>query len=262
MIDRQYTPQDHSGFHLLSESQQELFLDYVNAAVVAKKAKVHGQELITAQGFVNALVSRRLADALDPARWPDLARAMQLEMNQWQRRMADHARRDTRPADPGVVGGRLASDILLRARTATSAQLAEMERLRSERDSREIAEIRVLWPDVVRPDRCTMAARGLQRVIQMHDWDRVMARAGKQPRAVKEALAGAYGGENLLRPMHDALLGPWAAVMDNDPSLLRYAAGKEATRLHRDLRDLPREAFETEEQEWRRRQDDLDDMPF
>lgn len=262
MIDRKYTPSPATGIGRLKDHQQELLLDYVNAAVAAKNAKVHGDELISAQRFVDALVTRRLADALDPDRWPELARAMQLEMNQWQRRIADHARRDTRPADPGVVGGRLASDILLRARTATSAQLAEMERLRSERDAREIAEIRAVWPDVVRPDRCTMAARGLQRVIQMHDWDHVMARAGKQPRAVKEALAGAYGGENLPRPMHAALLGPWAAVMDDDPSLLRSAAGREATRLHRDLRDQPREAFETDQQEWQRRRDLLDSMPF
>jgi hypothetical protein len=228
-------PSASTGVYDLPEDRRDRILAYGRALFEAKAAGVAGAGIENAQRFLDHVIRQRVVDALDDDRWAARVQEMDTDTAGWQRRIADRAPRALRRiAEPSTTSA-AAVHIIRRGMTLPTEQRRALADRYDEVVDRDIERAAELLPSVVQPHMASLQWRSadfLKKVPHMQEFRKV---AMGHPAAIQAAAAATFAGDRLPPPIRAALLGPWAEVVDYDPSILEGAWTAEADDLRADF---------------------------
>lgn len=231
----QVQPSSHTGIDAVAPDQRDRILRYVDAVVAAKAAGVAGDEIRYPQAFVDRIVHERVKDAATPSTWAGRVREMDAEEAAWKLRIADRlARAVMRELTPGPAAAE-ACRIVKRAGRLTDDEARRLDEVWSDAVVRDADRVADLVPGIVQPDMGSLRWRALTLVEDLPARNRLDQILVGQPHEVMDAATAAFASDILPAPLYAILMGPWAAVIDGDDSVLGQAWTDEADDLRADI---------------------------
>jgi hypothetical protein len=239
------TPSPSTGIDDIPGDRRERILSYLDALLAGKEAGVCGEPIGHRQRFIDHVVRQRVADAHDDARWARRCAEMDDDERAWQRRIADRGTRGlTRLVTPSTTGS-AAARVLRRAKALSDDQRERLIARYDEILSRDIDRATELLPELAdcQPYMASIQWRSAEMLKAAPNIAAFRKLARTHPAAVQAAGLATFAGDLLPRPARAVLLGAWAEVVDDDPSVVEDAWTDAADDIRLDIASLDPSAF-------------------
>ncbi|MGK2852266.1 MAG: hypothetical protein ACSLFN_15345 [Candidatus Limnocylindrales bacterium] len=231
-------PSPSTGIDEIPATRKERILQFVHAALAAKEAGVAGEPIRHVHGFVDQVTRQRVADARNDVRWPARLAEMDSDEASWTMRIADRAPRALMRKPDAAPAAAAAMRLIRRAGGLSSDERQLLADSWDETVLRDIDRTQELLPSLVQPELASLRWRAFAAVRDVPSADEFRRVAQHQSTAVYAAAAAIFAGDRLSPPLRAILLGPWAAVIDGDPTELEAAWSDEADDLRSDFTTL------------------------
>jgi folylpolyglutamate synthase/dihydropteroate synthase len=236
-------PSVSTGVYDLPTDRKDRILAYVGALIEAKSAGVAGEAVHHMQGFVDQVTRQRVSDAGVDARWPGRLREMESDEAAWLTRIGDRAPRALAKMTDAAPTAAATVRLLREARNLTSEQRQQLADCWDEAVTRDIERVEELLPSIVQPTFASLRRRAFDVVREVPKYDEFHQVAQNQSSAVYAAAAASFAGDRLPPSLRAILHGPWAAIVDDDPTELAGAWTDEADDLRADFTNLDSDAW-------------------
>jgi hypothetical protein len=236
-------PSAATGIDTLPTDRQERILRYVDAAIAAKDAGVDGAPIRYPQSFVDQVARQRVVNARGGADWPACVAEMDADEAAWATRIAARAPRALAKSPTNAPAAGAATRLLRRADTLTPEQRGQLTECWEATILRDADRAQELLPTLVQPHFASLRFRALEAVGELRHAEQLRSIAGAQSKAVQAAALATFAGDRLAAPLRAVLLGPWAAVVEGDPTELEAAWSDDADDLRSDFTTLDPDAW-------------------
>lgn len=236
-------PSASTGVYDLPTDRRDRILAYVGALIDAKSAGVAGDAVHHMQGFVDQVTRQRVSDAGVDARWPGRLREMESEEAAWLTWIGDRAPRALAKMSVTAPTAATTARLMREARALTSEQRQKLADCWDETVTRDIERVEELLPSIVQPAFASLRRRAFDVVQDVPKYEEFRHIAQNESSAVYAAAAASFAGDHLAPSLRAILHGPWAAIVDGDPTELAGAWTDEADDLRADFTNLDPHAW-------------------
>lgn len=239
-----YQPSSKTAIDTIQPDRREAILAYVDALQQAIDAGVAAGGIKSMQAYLDTAVATRVQDARDDERWAKRSTEMDRDIARWAVRDVDHQARAVK-RDPVVLGAsKGVVELLSTARRLPYEDVETLEAVWRAAGERDCDRVEILLPRIAQPWYASLRYRAVTKARRLEGYAQLRLMLCDLPGGAQHAALALLGKEVLSQPEHAILYGPWAEVVEGDPSVLDWAWTAAADELRADFRAVPVEAWQ------------------